>query len=456
MTAVYKEILQYIETHIMDEINVTDIASVLGYSASHINKIFNTYSLFPIMDYIRRKKLYSAANELNTGRKLIDISLDYGYETPAGFYKAFKSVFGCSPTEYRNNFKNGGLNMQIFKEVKEHGHELVLFAHDKKLGLNAIIAIHSTILGPAFGGTRFWNYNSEGEALFDVLRLSKAMTFKCAAAGLKLGGGKAVIIGDPNILKSPEFFYAYGKFVDSLGGRYYTANDVNISTTDILQINKATPYVTGLPSVGGNPSPFTARGVLMGMKAGASVVFGTDSLKDKTVAVLGLGSVGYNLCEMLHNEGARLKVFELNPDTATKAVQQFGAEAIATGDAFMSTECDILAPCAMGAVLNTKNVKKLKCKLVAGASNNILFDAATGDALQMMDILYLPDYIINAGGVINNSMEFLEGTYNLEAVNKKVDAIYETTLKIIALAKEKGINTLKAADNYAEGIINSV
>jgi len=299
------------------------------------------------------------------------------------------------------------------------------------------------------------NYGSEDEALFDVLRLSKAMTLKCAAAGLKLGGGKAVIIGDPSILKSPEFFYAYGKFVDSLGGRYFTANDVNINTADILEINKATSYVTGLPSVGGNPSPFTARGVYMGMKAGASVVFGTDSLKGKTIAVLGLGGVGYALCELLHKEGALLKVFEINPDTVTKAIHQFGAEVITNGDAFMSTECDIFSPCGMGAALNTGNVKNLKCKLVAGAANNILYDAATADALQMMDVLYLPDFIVNAGGVINNSMQFLEGAYCVDAVNKKVDAIYETTLKIIELAKEKGINPLNAANDYAEGIINA-
>ena len=337
--------------------------------------------------------------------------------------------------------------------MNKYGHEQIVFVRDEKAGLNAIIAIHNTNLGPALGGTRFWNYASEEEALFDVLRLSRGITLKNAAAGLKLGGGKAVIIGDPKKLKSREFFHVYGRFIDSLGGKYYTAEDVNINAQDVAQINEVTKYVSGTPAVSGNPSPFTARGVYMGMKAGASVKFGSDSLNGKTVAVQGLGSVGYALCEHLRKEGAKLKVYDINPAVVEKAKKEFGAELV-SADELLTTACDVFAPCALGAVLNTENAKSLKCRLVAGCANNVLLDAATGDALDKMGILYLPDYIINAGGVINCGMEIPDGNYDAKVVNARVDKIYDTTLKIIALAKEKQTSIGKAADEYAEGIVN--
>lgn len=343
--------------------------------------------------------------------------------------------------------------MKILQEMNRYGHEQIVFARDEAVGLNAIIAIHNTVLGPALGGTRFWNYATEDEALFDVLRLSRGMTLKNAAAGLKLGGGKAVIVGDPQKLKSQEFFHAYGKFIDSLNGKYYTAEDVNTNTTDIAQINEVTRFVTGTPSISGNPSPFTARGIYMGMKAGASVKFDTDSLKGKTIAVQGLGSVGYALSKRLHEDGVQLKVYDINPAAVERAVNELGAVAI-TADEILTADCDIFAPCAMGAVLNTDNVRHLKCRLIAGAANNILMDAATGDALESMDILYLPDYIINAGGVINCGMEITDDVYNVDVINSEVDKIYDTTLKIIAISKEKHISTYQAADEYAEGIIN--
>ena len=343
--------------------------------------------------------------------------------------------------------------MNVFEEMKKYGHEQILFVRDDKTGLNAIIAIHSTVLGPALGGSRFWNYASEEEALFDVLRLSRGMTYKNAAAGLKLGGGKAVLIGDPKKLKSRDFFHAYGSFIDSLGGKYYTAEDVNIGASDIEQINEVTKYVSGTPAVSGNPSPFTARGVYMGMKAGASVKFGSDSLKGKTIVVQGLGSVGYALCGHLHKEGANLKVYDINSTVMEKAVKEFGAAAVAP-DEFLSTGCDIFAPCAMGALINADNAKNLKCRLIAGAANNVLLDASAGDVLDKMDILYLPDYIINAGGVINCGMEITDGTYDANIVNAKVDKIYDTTIKIIGLAKAKHISTYRAADEYAETIIS--
>ncbi|MCL2149519.1 MAG: leucine dehydrogenase [Dehalococcoidia bacterium] len=342
--------------------------------------------------------------------------------------------------------------MQVTKAMSEYGHEQIVFVQDKAVGLKAIIAVHSTVLGPALGGTRFWDYATEDDALFDVLRLSRGMTLKNAAAGLKLGGGKAVIIGDPQKLKSREFFHAYGKFINSLGGRYYTAEDVNIGAADVAQMNEVTKYVTGTPEVSGNPSPFTARGVYMGMKAGASVKFGSEVLKGKTVAVQGLGSVGYTLCGHLSKEEVSLKVHDINQAAVDRAVRDFGATAVAAEE-ILTTDCDIFAPCAMGAVLNTDNAKRLKCKLIAGAANNVLMDGATGDILKAMDILYLPDFIINAGGVINCGMEIPDGSYDVNVINAKVDQIYDTTLKIIALAQEKQISTYQAADEYAESIV---
>jgi leucine dehydrogenase len=339
----------------------------------------------------------------------------------------------------------------------KYGHEQIVFIRDEKVGLRAIIAVHNTVLGPALGGTRFWNYATEEEALVDVLRLSRGMTLKSAAAGLKLGGAKAVVIGDPLKLKSREFFHVYGGYIDSLGGKYYTAEDMNISAEDIGMINEVTKYVSGTPAKSGNPSPFTARGVYMGIKAGASVKFGTDSLEGKTVAVQGLGNVGYALCEHLHKEGAKLKVCDIfNSAAVGKAVKELGAFAVKPED-LLATDCDIFAPCAMGAVFNSENIKNLKCKLIAGAANNVLLDTSVGDALDRLDVLYVPDYIINAGGVINCGIEIEnpDWRYNVDEVNARIDGIYATTLKIIALAKEKRVSTSKAADEYAEGIVRA-
>ena len=341
----------------------------------------------------------------------------------------------------------------MLDKMQSYGHEEVVFARDEKTGLKTIIAVHSTVLGPAVGGTRVWNYDTEDDALYDVLRLSRGMTLKNAAAGLKLGGGKAVIIGDPKKLKSQEFFHAYGRIIDSLGGRYYTAEDVNISAQDIAHTNEVTPYVTGRPGISGNPSPYTARGVYMGIKAGAKVKFGSDSLEGKVIAVQGLGSVGYAMCEMLHKEGAILKVTDINHDVVQKAVSELGAEEV-TGD-IISTECDIFAPCALGAVLNKDNVATLRCAMIGGCANNVLVDAETGEAIEARDILYLPDYIVNAGGIISCSEEVVTSNFDKKAVLKKVDDIYHTTLKVIDLAKEKGITTYLAADEYAMSIVEA-
>jgi len=343
--------------------------------------------------------------------------------------------------------------MSLFEQMSTYGHEQITVVQDEATGLKAIIAIHDTTLGPALGGSRFWNYATEEEALFDVLRLSRGMTLKSAAAGMALGGGKAVILGDPAKLKSREFFHAYGKFINSLNGKYYTAEDVNISPSDIATVGEVTKFVVGTPDVSGDPGPFTARGVYMGMKAGASVKFGSDSLKGKTIAIQGVGSVGYLLCQYLAKEGAILKVSSRTAASANRAVADFGATVVPK-DEILATECDIFAPCALGAVLNTGNVGSLKCALIAGAANNVLLDAATADALEERDILYLPDYIVNAGGVINCGMEVTEG-HNIERVNQRVDDIYNTTLKIVALAEEKNINTYQAAEEYAWGIVKA-
>ncbi len=337
--------------------------------------------------------------------------------------------------------------MEIFEALEKYGHEQLLFAQDKETGLKAIVAVHSTKIGPAGGGTRFWNYNTEEEALFDVLRLSRGMTLKNACADLDLGGGKAVIIGDPSKLKSDEFFKAYGRIIDSLGGKYFTAEDVNISTQDVDIINSVTPYVMGTSKIAGNPSPFTARGVYQATKAGAKFKFGSDDLKGLTVAIQGLGSVGYSLADFLHKEGANLIVADINAERVAQAVKEFGATAVDINE-IITTECDILAPCALGAVINTTNVPLLKCKMVCGAANNVLLDSQTGVDLEARNITYIPDFIANAGGIINCAPEALGIPYDENFVLEKVDNIYNTTLKIIDLAKERGITTYAAAEQY--------
>lgn len=337
----------------------------------------------------------------------------------------------------------------MLKKMAEYGHEQVFFVSDEDTGLKAIIAVHSTILGPALGGTRMWNYESEDDAIYDVLRLSKGMTLKNSAAGLNLGGGKAVIMGDPAKLKNEAFLLAYGKFVDRLNGSYITAEDVNISVADAEIIRKATVHVAGLHGQGksGDPSPFTARGTFKGMKAGAKEKFRDDSLKGKIVAVQGLGKVGYNLCEWLKEEGANLIVADINKEATDKAAAELGAKVVTCGE-ILSVECDIFAPCALGAVLNKDNVADLKCKLVAGAANNVLVDNLAGEALVERGILYIPDYIINAGGVINVAME-VEGNYNEQKAIEKVNAIYDNVKNLLAFAKEEGLPTHLAADKFA-------
>ncbi|MGM0874144.1 MAG: branched-chain amino acid dehydrogenase [Bacillota bacterium] len=340
--------------------------------------------------------------------------------------------------------------MEIFKYMEHYDYEQLVFCQDKQSGLKAIIAIHDTTLGPALGGTRMWTYESEEEAIEDALRLARGMTYKNAAAGLNLGGGKTVIIGDPRKDKNEEMFRAFGRYIQGLNGRYITAEDVGTTVADMDLIHEETDYVTGIsPAFGssGNPSPVTAYGVYRGMKAAAKEAFGTDSLEGKVVAVQGVGNVAYNLCKHLYEEGAKLIVTDINKEAVRRAEEDFNAKAVEPNDIY-GVECDIYAPCALGATINDVTIPQLKARVVAGAANNQLRDTKHGDVIHEMGIVYAPDYVINAGGVINVADE-LYG-YNSERALKKVEGIYNNISRVIEIAKRDGIPTYKAADRLAE------
>ncbi|WP_347939887.1 branched-chain amino acid dehydrogenase [Peribacillus simplex] len=340
--------------------------------------------------------------------------------------------------------------MEIFKYLEKYDYEQLLFCQDKQSGLKAIIAIHDTTLGPALGGTRMWTYATEEDAIEDALRLSRGMTYKNAAAGLNLGGGKTVIIGDPRKDKNEEMFRAFGRYIQGLNGRYITAEDVGTTVEDMDLIHEETDFVTGIsPAFGssGNPSPVTAYGVYRGMKAAAKEAFGTDSLEGKVVAVQGVGNVSYNLCRHLHEEGAQLIVTDINKESVARAVESFGAIAV-NPDEIYGVDCDIYAPCALGAVINDHTINQIKAKVIAGAANNQLKEPVHGDQIHEKGIIYAPDYVINAGGVINVADELLG--YNRERALKKVETVYDTIERVIEIAKRDQIPTYKAADRMAE------
>jgi leucine dehydrogenase len=346
--------------------------------------------------------------------------------------------------------------MKIFEYMEKYDYEQLVFCQDASSGLKAIICIHDTTLGPALGGLRMWTYKSEDEAIEDALRLARGMTYKNAAAGLNLGGGKTVIIGDPRKDKSEALFRAFGRFVQSLNGRYITAEDVGTTEEDMNIIALETQYVTGVSQTlgsSGNPSPVTAYGVYRGMKAAAKEAFGSDSLEGKVVAVQGVGNVAYHLCKHLHEEGAQLIVTDINKENVERAVRDFGAKAVDPNEIY-SVQCDIFAPCALGGIINDETLPQLKCKVVAGSANNQLREERHGDMLEQKGILYAPDYVINAGGVINVADE-LQG-YNRERAMKKVETIYDNILKVFEIAKRDGIPTYKAADRMAEERIEAV
>ena len=341
--------------------------------------------------------------------------------------------------------------MNAMTEMSKFRHEKVLFVNNEKAGLKAIIAVHNTNLGPAIGGCRLWPYESYDAALFDVLRLSRGMSHKNAVAGLPHGGGKGVIIADPS-QKTEAMFEAFAEAVNNLGGDYITAEDVNTTCDDAMIMLRKTKHICGLPMNSGDPSPFTARGVWQGIKATAKVALDRDSLEGVTIAIQGLGKVGYDLARYLHNDGAKLIVGNRSNKAALeRAADEFGATVVGTNE-ILTAECDILAPCALGAILNPTTIPNLRCKAVAGAANNQILDDASGLALKARGIYYAPDFVINGGGVINAAAE-VDGPYNEAAVLEKVDNIYNSIERILSESKQTGEPEGVIATRYAESLI---
>ncbi len=337
--------------------------------------------------------------------------------------------------------------MQIHEKTVP-GFEGVVFGSDIAAGYRGIIAVHSTVLGPAVGGTRFWNYESEGLALTDALRLARGMTYKNALAELPFGGGKSVIIGDNKRIDREAVFRAHGRLVESLGGKYITAEDVGTNTADMNFVLMETKHVGGLAGKSGDPSPITARGVYRAMQAAARLRWGTEDLAGKTVAIQGCGHVGYHLAEWLHKAGAKLIVSDVDEARVRKTVSDFGATAVAS-ESIYAANADIFAPCALGAVLNDSTIPQLTVEIVAGAANNQLPEARHADALQTRNILYAPDYAANAGGVIWGCCVERLG-WDRERTLKKVDAIHDTIVAIFDIAAQEGLTPAAAADHLAE------
>lgn len=339
----------------------------------------------------------------------------------------------------------------VFEHMQQMGHEQLVFCHDPNSGLNAIIAIHNTTLGPALGGTRLWPYNSHEDAIVDALRLSRGMTYKAAISGLNLGGGKAVIIADPS-MKGEALWRRYGKFVNSLNGKYITAEDVNTSARDMEYIALETEFVTGVPEYmggSGDPSPFTAYGVFTGMKAAAKKTWGNDSLSGKKVLVQGAGHVGQYLIGHLVEAGANVMVTDINAEKIKETVAKYRSVEVVDGAGIFDLDMDIYAPCALGATLNDESIGKLKAAIVAGAANNQLADENVhGPMLVKKGILYAPDFLINAGGLINVGAE-LDG-YNEGRVRGNVEKIYDRTLEVFTLSENENMHTQAAAMKLAE------
>jgi len=355
----------------------------------------------------------------------------------------------------KNAQKTTNNNGLIVSKMTMMGHEQVVFCQDGETGLKAIIAIHDTTLGPALGGTRMWNYATEEEAIQDVLRLSRGMSFKAAISGLELGGGKAVIIGDAETEKTEALMRKFGQYVDSLGGKYITAEDVGMNTKDMEYVRMETKHVTGIPeSMGGSgdPSPVTAFGVYMGMKASAKYKWGSDNLDGKTVVVQGVGYVGENLVKHLTDEGANVIINDINETRLAELSEQFGAT-IVMGDAIFDLDMDIYAPCALGATVNPDTISRLKCDIIAGAANNQLADEVRdGQLCTDKGILYAPDFLINAGGLINVYSEI--NGYDREHSINQTREIYNTTLEIFKKAELENLTTHAAALEIAEQRIN--
>jgi leucine dehydrogenase len=341
----------------------------------------------------------------------------------------------------------------ILVQLSKMGHEQVLFCNDAKTGLKAIIAVHNTILGPALGGTRMSMYENEADALNDVLRLSRGMTYKNSISGLDLGGGKAVIIGDSRSMKSEALFRRFGQFVNGLAGKYITAEDVGISPEDMVHVSKETNYVVGLPGKSGDPSPVTAYGVYMGMKACAKMQFGSDSLAGKTIAVQGVGHVGQYLVKHIAAEGATIYITDIHEETLRNVANTYGATVVSPNEIY-DVPMDIYAPCALGATVNDETLNRLKCSIISGAANNQLADEQKhGHAVMEKGMLYAPDYAINAGGVINCFSEV--SGLSLDWSHKKAEEIYQTIHQILERSKSEQIPTYQIANRMAEERIES-
>ncbi|MCC9165286.1 Glu/Leu/Phe/Val family dehydrogenase [Pontibacter harenae] len=345
----------------------------------------------------------------------------------------------------------------VFAQISEYNHEKVVFCHDKDTGLKAIIAIHNTVLGPALGGTRMWQYASEAEALEDVLKLSRSMTYKAAISGLNLGGGKAVIIGDAKKDKNEALLRKFGRFIKNLNGAYITAEDVGMTTKDMEFIRMETEHVSGLPESmggGGDPSPVVAYGTYMGMKAAAKKVYGSDSLEGRTISVQGVGNVGGYLVELLAKEKAHVYIADIYEDRLKEVSSKYKAKIVGMDEVY-DLNVDIHAPCALGGTINDDTVNRLKCQIIAGSANNQLRDEDVhGAALQERDIVYAPDFLINAGGLINVYSELVG--YNRERAYAQTERIYSYTLEILNLAEKEGISTHLAAKQLAEKRIESM
>jgi len=343
--------------------------------------------------------------------------------------------------------------MKLFDTIADMGHEQLVLCQDSASGYRGIIAVHSTVLGPALGGTRFWNYASDEEAIVDALRLARGMTYKNAVAGLNLGGGKSVIIGNNKTSDREMIFRAHGRFVESLGGRYITAEDVGTSTADMDYVHMETDYVSGLAGRSGDPSPVTAHGVFRAIQASAKERWGSDDLSARTIAVQGCGHVGYYLSKELHESGAKLIVSDIDPERVKRVVNEFSARAVGS-DEIYGVPADIFAPCALGAIINDVTIPQLNVEIVAGAANNQLLEERHGDELESRNIMYAPDYVANAGGVINVYSE-LAGWTPARSF-RKADEIYDTIRKVFEIARTEKIPTYLAADRLAEQRILAV
>jgi leucine dehydrogenase len=365
-----------------------------------------------------------------------------------------KSEGGVAQARHVSSLHQGAApHMDVFADMQTMGHEQVLLSHDPSCGYFGIIAIHDTTLGPALGGTRFWKYATTDEAITDALRLARGMTYKSAVAGINLGGGKSVIIGDNKRADREALFRAHGRFIETLGGRYITAEDIGTSPADMEYIKLETDHVAGLLGLSGDPSPVTAYGVYVGMKAAARFHWGSDRLAGKTVAVQGAGKVAYYLMQHLHAEGSNLIVTDIDEEKVKRAVQEFGARPVPP-NAIYDQEADIFSPNALGAVINDDTLPRLKVEIIAGGANNQLAEDRHGDLLEKRGILYAPDYVINGGGVINVYGELHR--WPVERAKKKAGEIYETLLRIFDMAKRDKTPTYEAADRLAQQRIAAV